>query len=37
MFDVFCREPKVPAASMWMLGWIGGVKVFFTEQAEART
>jgi hypothetical protein len=36
-FDVFYREPKVPAASMRMLGWIGGVKVCLTERAEART
>jgi hypothetical protein len=36
MFDVFCREPKMPVASMRRLGWINGVKVCLTERAEAR-
>jgi hypothetical protein len=36
MFDVFCREPKVPVAFTWRPGRIGGVKVCLTEHAEAR-
>jgi hypothetical protein len=34
MFIVFCREPKVPVASMRRLGWINGWKACVTEQAE---
>jgi hypothetical protein len=36
MFIMFCRESKVPVASMQRLGWIGGTKACITEWAETR-
>jgi hypothetical protein len=32
---VFCREPKVPVASMRRLQWIGGRKACVIKRAEA--
>jgi hypothetical protein len=36
MLVVFCREPKVPMASMQRLRWIGSRDACVTEWAEAR-
>jgi hypothetical protein len=36
MLIMFCKEPKVPVASMRRLRWISGKKACVTEQVEAR-
>jgi hypothetical protein len=36
MLVMFCRELKVPVASMQRLGWIGDMKACITEWVETR-